>query len=92
MVKSSMGNVEVKGNVAQVFAELEQVIRVIYDGIVESIEDETEARRMIYKVVENAFIPEDERVSKADKSRKILDLIGQLVDEIEGDEDDEEDL
>lgn len=96
MLKSNLGNVTVKGNGAVIFAELEDVIRAIYDGLVDTLEDETEARRMIYKVVENAFTPEEEREEKVamlkNKGDKVLDLIAQILEEIGDDDDDEEDV
>lgn len=91
MIKSNLGAVKIAGPGPVIFAELEEIIRSIYKGLVETLEDETEARRMIYKVVENGLKDEEEVFDEDDKkAEKIRDLISQLVNELEGDEDDED--
>lgn len=91
MIKCNMGVSKVEGPAVVIFAELEIVIRQVYEGLMENDDDDgTEARRTIYKIVENALT--DERYEDKETSERLdkaIDLIKELKSLLEDEDDDE---
>ena len=90
MIKCNMGHSMVEGPAIVIFAELEIVIRQVYEGLMEKDDDGTEARRMIYKIVENALTDERyEDKETSERLEKAIDLIEELKSLLEDEDDDE---